>query len=159
MCKKENLIRKMIIRKEDIKDKNVYRSSVGVMYFIVSLIIVGILIGSFLYTRGDGNMFAISIAFITATIAYYFVLIYPIINTKYILETDRLVINCGTYKNEIAFREISGVYKKTSFGRHPALSEKMVFIKYKNRGVVNFVGISPRNRDEFIQEIQKRIQN
>lgn len=138
-----------------MKDKKVYRSNVGIMYFMVSFIIAVILIGSFLYIRGDGNTIAISIAYIIAAIAYYFALIYPVINTKYILETDRLVIICGIYKNEIAFQEILEVYKKRSFGRHPALSEKMVFIRYQDRGVMNLVGISPVNQDEFIQEIQK----
>lgn len=142
--------------KDKMKDKKVYKSNVGVMYFFVSLIIAAILIGSFLYTRGDGNVIVTSIAFIIAAITYYFALIYPVINTKYILETDRLVINCGIYKNEIAFQEILELYKKKSLGRQPALSEKMVFIKYKDRGVTNLVGISPKNRDEFIQEIQKR---
>lgn len=139
-----------------MKDKKVYRSNVGAMYFLVSLIIAAILIGSFLYIRDD--RIVISIAYIIATVAYYFALIYPVINTKYILETDRLAIHCGIYKNEIAFQEILEVYKKKSLGRYPALSEKMVFIKYKDCGVTNLVGISPKNRDEFIQEIQKKIQ-
>lgn len=139
-------------------DKKVYRSNVGVMYFLVSLIIATILIGSFLYICGARNTIAISIAYIIAAMAYYFALIYPVINTKYILERDRLTINCGIYKNEIAFQEILEVYKKKSLGRYPALSEKMVFIKYKDCGVTNLIGISPKNKDEFIQEIQKKIQ-
>ncbi|SFB21747.1 PH domain-containing protein [Acetitomaculum ruminis DSM 5522] len=142
-----------------MKDKKVYRSNIGIMYFIVSVVILGILISSFLYARGDENTVVIFVTFIIATLVYCFVLIYPAINTKYILETDRLVIKCRLYKNEIAFRNIIEVYKKTSLGRYPALSEKMVFIKYKNHGVTNLVGISPKNRDEFIDEIQKIIPN
>ncbi len=142
-----------------MNDKKVYRSNVGAMYFLVSLMIAAILIGSFLYILGDGNTIAISIAYIIAAILYYFVLIHPVFNTKYILQTDRLEIHCGIYKNEIAFQEILEVYKKKSFGRYPALSEQMVFIKYKNCGVTNLVGISPKNRDEFMQELQKEIHN
>lgn len=78
-----------------MKDKKVYKSNVGVLYFLVSLIIAAILIGSFLYIRGDGNTIAISIAYIIAAIAYYFALIYPVINTEYVLETDRLTITFG----------------------------------------------------------------
>ena len=142
-----------------MKDKNVYRSKVGVMYFLVAVIIAVILVGSFLYISGDENTFAIFIAYTIATIFYYFVLIYPVLNTKYILQADKLSIHCGIYKNEIAFQEILEVYKKKSFRRYPALSEQMVFIKYKNRGVTDLVGISPKNRDEFMQELQKKIQN
>lgn len=138
-------------------DKKVYRSNIGVVYVLVMLIIAAILIGLYLYIRGDGNVIVTSIAFIIVAIAYYFVLIYPVINTKYILETDRLVIHCGVYKNEIAFHDILEVYQKKSFGRYPALSEKMVFIKYKDCGMTNLVGISPKNQDEFIQQIQKNV--
>ncbi|WP_461815803.1 PH domain-containing protein [Faecalimonas sp.] len=87
-------------------DKKVYKSNVGLMYFLVSLIIAAILIGSFLYTRDNGNVIVTSIAFIVAAAIHYFVLIYPVIITKYVLETDRLVIHCGIYKNEIAFHDI-----------------------------------------------------
>ncbi len=142
-----------------MKDNSVYRSKVGIMYFLVAVIIAVILVGSFLYISGDGNTVAIFIAYIIAAILYYFVLIHPVLNTKYILQADRLLIHCGIYKNEIAFQEILEVYKKKSFRRYPALSEQMVFIKYKNCGVTDLVGISPKNRDEFMQELQKKIQN
>lgn len=142
-----------------MKDKKVYRSNIGIMYFLVSVVILGVLIGLFLYARGDENTVVIFVAFIIAIIIYCFVLIYPVINTKYILDTDRLVIKCGLYKNEIAIRDIIEVYKKTSLGRYPALNEKMVFIKYINHGVTNLVGVSPKNQDGFIHEIQKKIHN
>ena len=118
-----------------------------------------ILVGSFLYISGDENTVAVFIAYIIAAILYYFVLICPVLNTKYILQADRLSIHCGIYKNEIALQEISEVYKKKSFRRYPAFSEQMVFIKYKKHGVTDLVGISPKNRDEFMQELQMRIPN
>ena len=142
-----------------MKDKNVYRSKVGVMYFLVAVIIAVILVGSFLYISGNENTVAVFIAYIIAAILYYFVLIHPVLNTKYILQADKLSIHCGIYKNEIAYQEILEVYKKKSFRRYPALSEQMVFIKYKNCGVTDLTGISPKNRDEFMQEFQKKIQN
>ena len=142
-----------------MEEKKVYRSNIGVMYVLVSLLILMVLIGSFPYIRSDENTIAISIAYIIAAIFYYFALIYPVINTKYILQKDKLTINCGIYKNEIAFQEILEVYKKKSWGRYPALSENIVFIKYKDCGVTNLVGISPKNRDEFIREMQKKLQN
>lgn len=138
-------------------DKKVYRSDIGMMYSLAAILIAVIIVGSFLYIRGDGNMTAISVAYVIAAIAYYFAIVYPVINTKYILEKDRLEIRCGIYKNEISFQQILDVYKKDSLGRHPALSEKMVFIKCRDRGVTNIVGISPKNRDEFIYELQKVI--
>ena len=140
-------------------NKNVYKSNIGTMYLLVSLIIAVILVGSFLYIRGYGNKIAIYIAYIIAAIIYYFALIRPIFNTKYILHTDRLSINCGMYRNEIGYKDILDVYKKSSFGRHPTLSEKMVFIKYNDCGVINSVGISPENQDEFIMKIKNKIQN
>lgn len=138
-------------------DKKVYRSSIGLMYSLVAILLAAIIAGSFLYIRGDGNMIAISVAYVIAVIAYYFAIVYPVINTKYILEKDRLEIRCGIYKNEISFQQILDVYKKDSLGRHPALSEKMVFIKYRDCSVTNIVGISPKNRDEVIHELQKVI--
>ena len=118
-----------------------------------------ILVGSFLYISGDENTVAVFIAYIIAAILYYFVLICPVLNPKYILQADRLSIYCCIYKNEIALQEISEVYKKKSFRRYPAFSEQMVFIKYKIHGVTDLVGISPKNRDEFMQELQMRIPN
>ena len=140
-------------------NKNVYRSNIGIIYFLVSFIIAAILVRSFLYIRGDGSAIAIYIAYIIAAILYYFALIRPIFNTEYILLTDRLSINCGMYKNEIMYKDILDVYKKNSFGRQPSLSQKMVFISYNDCGAINSVGISPENQDEFIGEIQNKIKN
>ena len=140
-----------------MQNETIYRSKVGVLYFIIALLMAAILLGSFLAIHGDGNTVAISIAYLIAAILYYFALIHPVVHTRYILQEDKLAIQCGMYRDKIAFREILEVYKKKSFKRYPAFSENMVFIKYKGCGGTKLVGISPKNQDEFIQEIQKKI--
>ncbi len=137
--------------------KRVYRSSIGWMFPFVSLLTAICLIGSFICIQDDESRLGIIIAYVIAAIGYFWALVYPLINTKYVLESDRLIIICGMYKRVIYFRQIVDVYKKKSLGRQPALSENRVFIKYKEYGEINDVGISPKSLEDFTREIKEKM--
>ncbi|MBH0155419.1 PH domain-containing protein [Fictibacillus sp. 5RED26] len=75
--------------------------------------------------------------------------------TYYVLEEKELIIRCGPINKRIPYREISSAHKTLNPISSPALSLKRINITYQ----FGMALISPKNRDEFLQELSKRCPN
>ncbi len=75
--------------------------------------------------------------------------------TYYVLEEKELIIRCGPIHKRIPYREISSAHKTLNPISSPALSLKRINITYQ----FGMALISPKNRDEFLQELSKRCPN
>ncbi|WP_137790046.1 PH domain-containing protein [Bacillus sp. E(2018)] len=75
--------------------------------------------------------------------------------TYYILEEKELIIKSGPINKKIPYREISSAHKTLNPISSPALSLKRINITYQ----FGMALISPKNRDEFLQELSKRCPN
>lgn len=75
--------------------------------------------------------------------------------TYYILEEKELIIRSGPINKRIPYHEISSAHKTLNPLSSPALSLKRINITYQ----FGMALISPKNRDEFLQELSKRCPN
>jgi membrane protein YdbS with pleckstrin-like domain len=71
----------------------------------------------------------------------------------YTLAESELVIRSGVIRQRIAYRDITGIEKSGSLWAGPALSLRRVKISYAGR----FQLISPREREEFIDDLSSRL--
>lgn len=100
-------------------------------------------------------MVIIFLAYGAAAVAYFFSILYPLINTKYVLQDKSLMIRSGFYKKYISYNSIIEITQKSSMEREPALSKKRIYIKYKDGPETKMVGISPKNKDVFLKAIDE----
>ena len=83
------------------------------------------------------------------------VLLLPLyLSTKYYLLPDGLLIICGLFKTKINYEDIKKIEKSRCILASAALSIDRIKITYKMDEVL----ISPVNRDEFIENLNKMLQ-
>lgn len=136
-------------------ERKIYKSKIGMFFVIVAVLIAAVLIGLFFLMNDAEDMWAIYFAYIMAGLAYFFSLILPFFNTKYYLKEDSLKITSGIYKKEILYKDILNVYKKKTLKRNPALDSRLIVLEYKDVDGTKSVGVSPKEYDEFFQNIMK----
>jgi membrane protein YdbS with pleckstrin-like domain len=72
---------------------------------------------------------------------------------EYTLADTELIIRSGVIRQRIAYRDITAIEKSGSLWAGPALSLRRVKISYAGR----FQLISPREREEFIEDLSSRL--
>jgi membrane protein YdbS with pleckstrin-like domain len=72
---------------------------------------------------------------------------------RYTLKEKELFVECGVLKFTIPYSDITDIYPSSNPLSAPAMSLKRVMIVRRN----GFCLVSPRQRDEFIQELKSRI--
>ncbi len=92
-------------------------------------------------------------------IVLFFTLIFPVlISTYYVLEVDYLYIKCGLLCSEkINYSNILSIEKTRNPASAAAPSLDRLGIEYKSdsNNRLNYVLISPKHKNEFIQELLK----
>ncbi len=84
-------------------------------------------------------------------------IIFPLANIKYVLYRDYLKVSCSYYGTErIYYEDIVSVKKTYNPLSSAALSIRRIQIDYVEEGAHKMILISPKNRDEFIEELRKR---
>lgn len=133
-----------------------YKSEKGAIHLIAAAV-GSILIISFLAvfngTAAQAERILLISAYITAAAAYFISVVFPIINTRYIIQDKALEIRCGFYKQIIPSDKIIDITQKKSFGREPALGQNRLYLKYRDKQDIKTVGISPKSREDFINNI------
>ena len=86
------------------------------------------------------------------------VFITPIwLNTYYLLAESALLIKCGFFKaKEIPYWSIMSIKEVNNITGSTALSMDRLEVKYTERGYIKDYLISPRNKQEFLQEIKAK---
>ena len=78
-------------------------------------------------------------------------------NTYYVFEDDYLKCVLGVFPQKIYYQNIKSLKKTRNFLSSAALSAKRIEIKEKNKGyIMGTTYISPKNRDEFFDELRMR---
>ncbi|MBU9728381.1 PH domain-containing protein [Diplocloster modestus] len=134
-----------------------YQSEKGTFY-LIAIIIAIVLLLPLLIVRynpvSSQERLAVILAYVIAAAAYFFSIIYPILNTRYIIKDKTLVIKSGFYKNDISCDKIIEITPGKSFQREPALSSSRLYVKYRDGQLIKTVGISPKNKEDFIKSLQ-----
>jgi hypothetical protein len=76
-----------------------------------------------------------------------------LIPCTYTLRDDHVLIRSGITRYRVFYKDITSVEKSSSMWSAPALSLQRVKLSLDHR----FYLISPKNREDFIQALQKRI--
>jgi len=92
----------------------------------------------------------ISIAVLAATLLLCALVGFP---CEYTLTETQLIIRSGLIRRHITYRDITAVEPSRSLWAAPALSLRRVKVSFSGR----FQLVSPRERERFIDELQRRV--
>ena len=130
----------------------VYRSRIDLWVPVLLLLTPGIAFfaGVMLLQKGRagdaGTLFMLGAGFLTFTAMFTWPCRYTILN-------DTLSIRCGILCYQVPFADIESVEPSASLRSGPALSTRRLAVKTRKRTYL----ISPKAREEFLVEIEKRI--
>ncbi|ENX10426.1 PH domain-containing protein [Acinetobacter courvalinii] len=91
-------------------------------------------------------------------VIYFFtiaLLWWPILNTRYIVTEQHLVIRSMLFKWQINRSDITKVSESHNFISSPALSLDRLRIDYQKNGVISHILISPKDKDVFCQALRQ----
>lgn len=83
---------------------------------------------------------------------------WPVLNTRYVIDKDTLVITCLFFKWKIPLSNIQKVTKTDFSISSPALSLDRLRIDYLKDGQTKFILLSPRNKEAFCQALNITLQ-
>lgn len=134
-----------------------YKSEIGYSFYLMMFILVVVITLSFIFalrgTDSKSETIVLFVAYAIAALAYCLSVIHPLINTQYVVQDKKLEIKSGFYKKTISFNQLVEIIEKKSFGREPALSSKRLYIKYRDGQDMYWIGVSPRDRENFLEDI------
>ena len=80
---------------------------------------------------------------------------WPVLNTRYVIHKDRLLITCLFFKWNIPLSNIQKVTKTDYSISSPALSLDRLRIDYLKDGKAQFVLVSPKDQQAFTQALHQ----
>ena len=83
---------------------------------------------------------------------------WPVLNTRYVIDKDTLLITCLFLKWLIPLSSIQKVTKTDFSISSPALSLDRLRIDYLKDGQAKFILLSPRNKEAFCQALNVTLQ-
>ena len=107
-----------------------------------------------MFTKGTAYQFPVHTAVYVITIL---VLWWPVFNTRYQVDADRLQIRCMFLKWDIPRDSIQKISKTNNSVASPALSLKRLKIDYLQAGQPKFVLVSPKDQAKFSQALGMEI--
>jgi carbon starvation protein CstA len=120
--------------------------------WLVAVLVISIVVSLFgsavVLAEGSTNLWALS-AFIAAIGAG--LPIWLLMSTRYTLEPDQLIVECGPFKWRVPITEITGIAPTSNPLSSPALSLDRLRIDY-GRGAS--LMISPRDKDKFLSDLE-----
>lgn len=135
----------------------IHKSEISYSFYSIAVVIAIAIILSFVFTmKGVDSIsetIVLFVAYIMAALAFYFSVVHPLINTQYVIEGGKMVIRSGFYKKTISLNQVIEIIEKKSFGREPALSSRRLYIKYRDGQDMYCIGISPKDRVNFLKDI------
>ena len=140
--------------KEKQSNPKVYRSKIdvwlGILLFGSIALPIWLLIDDI---SKDGH---ISIVLLLTDVLLV-ILVLPLCFIKYCLYEEHLTVRCGIYGTVIIpYKSITNMKKTMNPLSSAALSMKRIQIDYIKNGAQGMILISPKDRDNFIAEIEKR---
>lgn len=90
-------------------------------------------------------------------IVIFYIVWLPIFNTKYQIKDDCIEVKSMFFNWNIPLKEIININLCTSFLSAPALSISRVEIIYSVKGIRETIMISPKDRETFCKELDKKI--
>lgn len=91
-------------------------------------------------------------------VIYFFTIVllwWPILNTRYIVTEQDLMIHSMLFKWQINRSDITKVSESHNFISSPALSLDRLRIDYQKNGVISHILISPKDKDVFCKLLQQ----
>lgn len=107
-----------------------------------------------MYAKGTMPAFPVHTGVYFITI---FVLWWPVFNTRYQVDAERLQIRCMFLKWDIPRDSIQKISKTNNSVASPALSLKRLKIDYLQAGQPKFVLVSPKDQTKFSQALGMEI--
>lgn len=107
-----------------------------------------------MFTKGTAYQFPVHTAVYMLTIL---VLWWPVLNTRYIVRDETLVIRCLFLSWYIPLSDIQQVSKTNNSVASPALSLDRLKIDYIKDGKQKFVLVAPRNQAKFCEAIGRTL--
>lgn len=89
-------------------------------------------------------------------VIYFFTIVllwWPILNTRYIVTEQHLVIRSMLFKWQINRSDITKISESHNLISSPALSLDRLRIDYQKNGVISHILISPKDKDVFYQAL------
>lgn len=105
------------------------------------------------------NSFGKNILITVLTIPFSLILLLPLINTKYTLTDDQLIVHNGFYGSSIELVDITSITPTRNMASAPALSLDRIEIQYKDAHGNNSTLISPKDKQNFYGALQERDSN
>ncbi|ALH94527.1 PH domain-containing protein [Acinetobacter equi] len=121
-----------------------------VLAFLVCM--TGLLIQLLLSMQAKGNISAYPLH--TATyILTIFIIWWPAINTRYVIDNGKLIIKCMFLKWQIPLEQIHKIETTTNSVASPALSLDRLKLEYTQNGKDKFIIVAPRNKQAFCKAL------
>jgi len=127
-----------------------YPSKIDLWILILIIAIPTSLIGLGIYTIENGTSGIITLA---SGVFFAFLMILLLVPLHYTITPEFLEIRYGIIKEKVKYEDIKEVRPTNDLTSAPALSLQRIEIVLEDKSKL----ISPQNRDQFIQEIQKKI--
>lgn len=93
------------------------------------------------------------------TVPFSLLLLLPLVNTKYTLTDNQLIVHNGFYSSSIDLIDITSITPTRNAVSSPALSLDRIEIQYVDADGNNSTLISPKDNQVFYQALQKRNPN
>jgi Bacterial PH domain len=134
----------------------VFYSKVDEWLIIVSIFFVIVSVASLfiIIERSQNILLTILVSFLL--IAVGVILPFWLLNTFYKINEDILAVKCGPFNWNIKLAEIKSITPTKDLISSPAFSVDRLRIEY---GKSNFIIVSPKNKSDFIKEIEKCKEN
>lgn len=128
-----------------------------IKFILISIIIIGVVLFTplfFMDIRVELN--TVLILIVTFLILTSFIL-WASLSVKYVFNQEYLFVKGGPFRSRIPYENITKVSSTTAIftGYRILTSRDAIEIFYEN-AVLGSVKISPKNKDEFIAELEKR---
>ena len=114
----------------------------------------------FLYTLYNSINTATFYELLIISIIYliiFYIIWLPIFNTVYYLKDTSIEVKSMFFKWSIPLKDIKTINSCTNFISAPALSIKRIEIIYFSKGMTEVIMISPKDREAFLEELNKKI--
>lgn len=98
------------------------------------------------------NSFNKNMLITVLTVPFAILLLLPLINTKYTLSNDELLVHNGFYSSSISLTDINSITPTRNSISAPALSLDRIEIQYSGGSTL----VSPKDKQAFYQALQQR---
>lgn len=129
--------------------KRVYRSKIDSWILAILVVAMGVCLYAS-YQAFNGEEGAFWPVMLTLLVGVGLPL-WLVVDTRYVIETQRLLIRCGPFRWKVPLRDITSMEPSRNPLSSPALSLDRIRIEY---GTGRSIMISPRDKQKFIEAVE-----